>query len=281
MLEAGIYHNLEVLRSTPNGIYLNDGGDGVLLPNRFVPENIKVGDTLRVFVYHDGEGRLIATTQEPYAIVGEFAKLRVNTVTPQGAFMDWGLMKDLFIAKSQQLSKMILKGEYLVYLYRDERTGRVAATQKFSSLLQNEQLTVTEKEPVNLIIYRRTDIGYLVIINHLHTGVLHFSDIFQSVTEGDRLKGYIKNIRPDKTESSFLMDVALGSPGYGRTENEADKIMRLLHKNNGYLPYYDKSDPEEIYRVFQMSKKTFKMTIGKLYKERKITLTQSGIKLNG
>lgn len=280
MIEAGIFHNLPVARITDIGVYLEDGADGILLPKRFVPAQVNVGDKLDVFIYHDSEGRIIATTQKPYGVVGDIVKLKVSSITPQGAFLDMGLMKDLFVPKSQQLRTMIPLGEYIVKIYRDEQTGRIAATEKVESFLQNENLTVKEKDEVDLIIFRRTDIGYVVIINNTHTGVLHHNDIFRNITEGDKIKGYIKNIRPDKLQTKYLIDVGVGKVGYTRTEDESDKILRLLQENNGYLPYYDKSDPDEIYDFFGMSKKTFKMSIGKLYRERKITLEKTGIKLS-
>jgi uncharacterized protein len=274
MLEAGIYHNLTVLRETPIGLYLDDGAEGILLPKRFVPANTRLGETLRVFVYHDGEERLIATTQQPFAQVGEIARLRAVSVNQQGAFLDWGLMKDLFVPKSRQLQGMRVNGEYLVMLYRDEQTGRVAATEKLEPLLSNDEITVNEMDVVDLVTYRRTDIGYVMIINNRHTGVLHFSDIFRDIRPGDRFKGYIKTIRPENK-----IDVMLGQPGFKRVEDETGKVLRLLEENNGYLPYNDKSSPDDIYAFFGMSKKTFKMTTGGLYKQKKIDFTQTGIKL--
>jgi len=273
-IKVGEYNTLEVARAFDFGLYLGEGKDVVLLPKRYVPPGVQPGDTLNVFVYHDSENRLIATTQQPLGIVGDIVLLRVVSITPQGAFMDWGLMKDLFVPKSKQLIGMRLGGDYLVKIYLDEQTGRVAATEKFESLLSNEQLTVKEQEPVDLIVYRRTDIGYVVIINNQHTGVLHFNDIFSEIRVGDRLKGYIKNIRENNK-----IDVGVGKIGYQRVEDEAGKVMRLLEENNGYLPYNDKSSPEDIYAFFGMSKKTFKMTTGNLYKNRKILFTQTGIKL--
>ncbi|HEY8389179.1 MAG TPA: S1-like domain-containing RNA-binding protein [Parasegetibacter sp.] len=274
MVNVGNYNVLRVEREVSFGVYLDDGNEGILLPGRYVPEGVKSGDEIRVFVYHDSEDRLIATTETPKAIVGEIALLKVVSVTQQGAFLDWGLMKDLFVPRSKQRTGMRVGGEYLVRLYIDERTGRVTATEKFDHTLSNEQLTVKPLEPVHLTVYRRTDIGYVVIINHLHTGVLHFSDIFRPIKHGESLRGYIKNIRENNE-----IDVALGTPGFKRTEEESDKILRLLKENNGYLPYHDKSSPEEVYEYFGMSKKTFKMTTGILYKQRKIELTKTGIKL--
>lgn len=273
MIKVGEFNKLTIQRFTAVGAFLDDGADGLLLPKRFVPRNAKQGDQLEVFVYHDSEDRLIATTQKPKAIVGEIAKLRVVSVTGQGAFLDWGLMKDLFVPRSKQLMGMRVGGDYLVKLYIDEQTGRIAASEKFESGLSNEVLTVKEKQVVDLIAFRPTQLGFVMIINNLHTGLLHSNEIFRPLEPGDKMKGYIKTIRPD-----HKIDVVLGQPGYKRVEGEADKILRLLDENNGYLPFHDKSDPEEIYSYFGMSKKAFKMTTGKLYKERKIIFTQTGIK---
>ncbi|MBS1741714.1 MAG: RNA-binding protein [Bacteroidetes bacterium] len=275
MIKVGEYNTLRVLRKVDFGIYLDDGKDGILLPKRFVPADVKEGDELKVFVYHDSEDRMIATTQHPKAVLGDIVKLRAVNVTEQGAFLDWGLMKDIFVPKSKQLQKMIPNGEYLVKIYLDEQTGRVAATEKLAPFLSNDQLTVKELEVVDLIVYRRTDIGYVVIINNRHTGVLHFNEIYRHIQVGDTFKGFIKKIYPQDNK----IDVAAGKPGYGRVEDETEKIIRLLRENNGYLPYNDKSDPETIYAYFGMSKKTFKMTVGNLYRQRKITLEKTGIKL--
>jgi hypothetical protein len=263
-----------VQRKLEIGVYLDDGKDGILLPKRFVPRDVKVGDVVKVFVYHDSEDRLIATTQQPKAVVGDIACLRVVGVTQHGAFLDWGLMKDLFVPKSKQRTGMRVGADYIVKLYIDEQTGRVAATEKIDSFLDNETLTVKTNDIVDLLIYRRTDIGYAVIINNLHVGLLHFSDIFQTIQVGDRLKGYIKTIREENK-----IDVALGKPGYQRVEDETTKLLRLLDENNGYLPYNDKSAPEDIYEFFGMSKKAFKMATGNLYKQRLIEFTKTGIKL--
>jgi predicted RNA-binding protein (virulence factor B family) len=274
MMKVGDYNTLKVLRAVDFGVYLDDGIEGILLPKRFMPEGLSIGNEVKVFVYHDSEGRLLATTQQPKGVVGDIVKLKAVTVTKQGAFLDWGLMKDIFVPKSKQLSGMHEGAEYLVKIYIDEQTGRVAATEKIEPFLSNEQLTIKENDMVDLVVYRRTDIGYLVIINNKHTGVLHFNEIFQSIGVGDKMKGFIKTIRPENK-----IDVVVGKPGYDRVEDEASKILRLLHENNGYLPYHDKSDPEEIYSFFGMSKKAFKMATGSLYKQQKISFTKTGIKL--
>ncbi len=273
MVKIGRYNTLVIKRETDFGIYLDDGAGGILLPKRFVPEGAKPGDELEVFIYHDSEDRVIATTQRPIGIVGEIVKLKAVSVTRQGAFMDWGLMKDLFVPVSKQVSGMYAGKEYLVMIYIDERTGRIAASEKLESFLSNEALTVKEMDLVDLTVYRRTDIGYVMIINHLHTGVLHFNEVYRPIEIGDHFEGYIKKIYPDNK-----IDVAAGKPGYGRVEGEAQKILRLLDEHNGYLPFHDKSDPGEIYSFFGMSKKTFKMTVGNLYKQKKIVFTKTGIK---
>ncbi len=274
MIKIGEFNQLRISREVEFGVYLDDGGEGILLPKRFVPKGAAIGDLLNVFLYHDSDSRVIATTQVPKGVVGEMLKLEVVSTTPQGAFLDWGLMKDLFVPRSQQVSPMVPGASYLVKIYIDQQTGRVAATQKITASLSNEVLTVTELESVDLLIYRRTDIGYEVIINGKHTGLIHFSDLFSEVETGDRLKGYIKTIRPD-----HKIDVAPGKPGYQKVEDEAGKILRLLNENSGFLPFHDKSAPEDIYAFFGMSKKTFKMTTGALFKQRKIVFTGSGIRL--
>jgi predicted RNA-binding protein (virulence factor B family) len=274
MVHVGLFNTLKVIRKTDFGFYLDDGAEGILLPKRFVPANTNIGDELKVFLYHDSENRIIATTQTPKGMVGDIVMLKVVSVTPQGAFLDWGLMKDLFAPRSQQLMGMRAGGEYLVKIYLDEQTGRIAATEKIDPFLSNEPLTVKDLETVDLTIYRRTDIGYFVIINNLHTGVLHFNEIYRNINIGDKFQGYIKAIRPDNK-----IDVVLGKAGYKRVEDETEKVIRLLQENNGYLPYNDKSAPEEIYEFFGMSKKTFKMTTGALYKQGKIQFAKQGILL--
>ncbi len=274
MIKVGEYNTLKVLRALDFGFYLDDGKEGILLPKRFVPADLKIDDTLKVFVYHDSESRMIATTQHPKGVVGDIVKMKAVTINEMGAFLDWGLMKDIFVPKSKMLGIMRQGADYLVKIYLDEQTGRVAATEKIEPLLSNENLTIKEHDEVDIVVYRRTDIGYLVIINNVHTGVLHFNEIYRNITEGDKMKGFIKKIRPDNT-----IDVVAGKKGYERVEDEVSKILRLLQENDGYLPYHDKSDPAEIYDYFGMSKKAFKMAVGSLYKQQKIILAKTGIKL--
>jgi uncharacterized protein len=274
MVNVGDYNTLKIIREVDFGVYLDDGNEGILLPKRFVPPGAKSGDALKVFIYHDSDDRLIATTQQPRGKVGEIVRLKAVSITPQGAFLDNGLMKDLFVPRSKQLNNMLPNGEYIVRIYIDERTGRMTATEKIEPFLSNERLTVKEMDLVHLIVYRRTDIGYVMIINHQHTGVLHFNEVFRDIMIGDAFDGFIKKIYPDNK-----IDVVTGKPGYQKVQDETGKILQLLHDNNGYLPYNDKSDPDDIYSFFGMSKKTFKMSTGNLYKQRKIEFTKTGIKL--
>jgi uncharacterized protein len=271
----GEYNLLKVIKLKDMGVFMDNGAEGILMPKRFVPPGTVIGDVLNVFLYHDGEGRPIATTQKPLGVLGDIVKLTAVSVTPQGAFLDWGLMKDLFIPKSGMISFMRPMGEYLVKIVLDEQTGRIAATEKLERYLSNEKLEIKERDAVDLLVYRQTDIGYEVIIDNKHKGILHSNEIFRPIEIGDRFPGFIKNILPENK-----IDVAAGKSGYQRVEDETGKILRLLKEYDGYLPYHDKSTPEEIYNFFHISKKTFKMATGNLYKQKKITFTKTGIQLN-
>lgn len=274
MAQVGNYNTLKVVKKVDFGLYLDGGEDGeILLPKRFAPKHANPGDEIKVFLYHDSDNRLIATTQEPKGILGDVVMMEVIESTKQGAFLDWGLMKDLFVPLSQQESHMRPGGHYLVKIYKDEQTGRIAATERISRFIDNDILTVKELEPVKLVVWRRSDLGYVVIINNIHEGLLHYNEVFRDLEVGEQIEGFIKTIREDNK-----IDVALGKRGYEKVESEADKILRLLHENDGYLPYNDKSNPEDIYHFFEMSKKTFKMAAGALFKQRKISFTQTGIK---
>ncbi len=275
MVNVGQYNTLKVVKQVDFGMYLDGDGEEILLPKRYVPKDLQVDDEITVFIYHDNEGRLIATTDKPVAAVGEIAMMEVADTNPQGAFLKWGIMKDVFVPISQQEKRMRQGDKRLVRLYIDERTGRVTATEKIDKFLSNYELTVKEKDPVDIVVYQQTDIGYKVIINSRHLGVLHYNEVFRELEPGDKLKGFVKTIRPD-----HKIDVSPGSMGYTRVADEETHILDLLRNNDGYLPYNDKSGPEDIYAFFGMSKKTFKMVLGALYKKRLITFTQTGTKLS-
>ena len=215
------------------------------------------------------------------AQVGDIALLEAKTVTPHGSFLDIGIMKDIFVPRTKQLGEMFAGRKYLVKIYIDEQTNRIVASEKLDAYLQNENLSVKRLDIVDLLIYRKTDIGFVVIINNEHSGLLHHNDVFDTLNIGDNVQGFIKKIHePDDTgKLKYKIDVALGKPGFMKVEDESEKILRLLKENNGFLPYHDKSKPEDIYAFFSMSKKTFKMTTGNLFKQRKINFDDRGIRL--
>lgn len=274
MVELGKYNTLKIARKVDFGVYLDDGESGILLPNRYLPKDARIGDELEVFIHHDGEGRVIATTEKPKGIIGDILMLKCISTSDAGSFLDWGLPKDLYVAKAMQLGQMKEDRYYLVKIYLDEQTDRIAAAEKMEFILSNHELSVKEMEVVDLIAYRKTDLGFLMIVNKEHLGLLHNNQIFQKISTGDKLKGFVKAIRTDNK-----MDIVVGLPGYQKVEDETSKIIRLLKENKNYLPFDDKSEPEAIYKFFGMSKKVFKMTIGALYKQRKIDFAKTGIKL--
>jgi predicted RNA-binding protein (virulence factor B family) len=274
-INVGQFNLMRVDRKVDFGFYMDDGAEGVLLPKRFVPSGLQVGDTISVFVYHDSDNRLIATTQEPFAVVGDIAALKVVDITGQGAFLDWGLMKDLFVPVSQQLSSMRLGGKYLVKLYLDKQTGRVAATEKIDNQISNDILTVREGEKVKLQVYRESDIGYVVIVNQVHQGLVYKNEVFTHLHIGQMIdEGFVKKIREDNK-----LDIGIGKQGVEKLDDDQVKLIQLLKLHKGFLPYHDKSSPEDIYAFFGISKKAFKMNVGILYKAKKITLEDGGIRL--
>ncbi len=274
MVLVGNYNTLKVVKEVDFGMYLDGGDDEILLPKRYVPQGLKPDDEITVFIYHDNEGRLIATTDKPVAQVGEIAMMEVASETKYGAFLKWGIMKDVFIPISYQERKMKQGDKRMVMLVIDGQTGRVTATEKVDKFLSNYELSVKENDEVDLVIFQKTDIGYKVIINSRHMGVLHFNEVFRELEIGEKLRGFIKSIRPGNK-----IDVSPGVKGYTRVKSEEERVMEILRNNNGYLPYNDKSDPDDIHAFFGMSKKTFKMTLGALYKKRQIVFTQTGTKL--
>ena len=274
-INVGQFNLMRVDRKVDFGFYMDDGEEGVLLPKRFVPSGLQVGDTISVFVYHDSDNRLIATTQEPFAVVGDIAALKVVALTKQGAFMDWGLMKDLFVPVSQQLSSMRLGGKYLVKLYLDKQTGRVAATEKIDNQISNDILTVKEGDKVKLQVYRESDIGYVVIVNQLHQGLVYKNEVFTHLHIGQFIdEGFVKKIREGNK-----LDIGIGKQGVEKLDDDQLKLIQLLKLHKGFLPYHDKSSPEDIYAFFGISKKAFKMNVGMLYKAKKITIEEAGIRL--
>ena len=277
MIRIGDYNTLEIIREAEQGIYLSDADDNeVLLPNRYVPETFKIWEKIEVFVYLDNEERLVAVTDEPYVLRNDFALLRCNQVTDHGAFLDWGMVKELFCPFREQAFPMKAGGWYLIYCYLDDVTNRLVASSKTNSFLDNKQLTVQQFDEVDLIVSHPSDLGMNVIVNNEHLGLIFTEDIFKDVSIGDRLKGFVKKVREDNK-----LDIVLGKIGYRKIEPNADLVMEYLgDTSNGFLALNDKSNPEDIKNVLQMSKKTFKKAIGTLYKQKLITIKDDGIYLN-
>jgi uncharacterized protein len=273
-IAIGQYNFLEIDRFVEFGAYLNDGAKGILLPNRWLPPNSKIGDVVKVFVSNDSEDRLIATTETPLAFVGEIAYLQVISVANSGAFLSWGLMKDLFVAHSQQIQPMEVGKSYFVKLYIDANSNRIAATQWFEKKLLENTVSCKELDEVNILIYRKTNLGYAVIINQTNIGLLHNSDVFKNIDIGTVHKGYIK-----KVFDTGKIDVMLGKAGFDKVADTSNIVLQHLQANNGFLPYNDKTNPDILYNVFGISKKNFKMIIGNLYKQRVIEITKDGIQL--
>ncbi|MCB0434795.1 MAG: S1-like domain-containing RNA-binding protein [Flavobacteriaceae bacterium] len=275
MIEIGVYHTLSILRSTDPGLFLGDDDENeVLLPNRYVPENFNIGDKIEVFVYLDNEERPVATTTKPYITKGDFALLRCNQVTKFGAFMDWGLVKQLFCPFKEQVFKMKEGNWYLVHCYEDKETNRLAASSKTNSFLDNKNLTVNMFDEVDLIVSHPSDKGMNVIVNKKHLGLIYKEDLFADIYVGDKLKGVVKKVRPDNK-----LDISLGQIGYRNIEPNSEIILNSLKDHEGYLALNDSSSPEDIKEQLQMSKKNFKKAIGNLYKQKLIKITDDGIYL--
>ncbi len=272
MLNLGIYNQLTILRTTSVGMYLGDeDGNDVLLPNKYIQETFQVGDVVDVFVYKDYEQRWIATTLKPYIELHQFAFLRVRDVSPTGAFLEWGLEKDLLVPFKEQNTKMQAKQSYVVYLYKDEKTERLVASCKLNRFLQNENLSIGAGEEVDLLVFETTALGFNVIINQQHKGLIYHTEIFQPIQIGDQLRGFVKLIREDNG-----IDISLQPKGVQRLEEGAEKLINYLKKHKGFIPLTDKSEPDDILKLLQMSKKNFKKSLGILYKQRLVRLENDG-----
>lgn len=274
-MKIGELNSLKVVRETPHGMYLSDeDGEEVLMPGKYLTGQEKEGDLKEAFVYNDSEDRLVATTETPKIELNGFAALKVIDVNKSGVFLDWGLEKDLLVPFKEQNKKMELGRTYVVRMYLDEETDRLVATGKVKKFLSNEELTVQENEQVKLMVYNASDLGYDVMINERHTGLVFRNEVFAPIKIGDQMTGYIKQIREDGK-----IDVRLQPDAETHVENSNSKILETLKSQGGTLNLSDKSSPEDIYEALQMSKKTFKKAVGSLYKQRKITLESGKISL--
>ena len=276
MLKAGRSHTLTVSRISDYGLYLeNEEHDEVLLPNRYVSLTDKPGDTKEVFVYHDSEDRLVATTETPKLRVGEAGYLKVVDKTVHGAFLDWGLTgKDLFLPNRNQQGGILAGHSYVVYLYEDSVTGRCVATNKLKTFIDNDEITVRPREEVEVLVASESPIGYRVIVNNRHWGMLYNNQLFRPVAVGDRLRGYVRRITEDNR-----IDVSLQRTGLAQVKDSAYTLLELLRENGGRLPLNDASDPAEVQRLTAMSKKTFKRSVGMLLKQGRIAMDDRGIEI--
>ena len=275
MIKLGEYNKLTILRDTDPGLYLGDDEENVvLLPHKYKPEDFEIGDEIDVYVYLDNEERPIATTLDPFVTLNSFSYLYCSDVTDYGAFMDWGLEKQLFVPFKEQARPMKEGNWYIVYMYLDELTNRLVGSSKTNRFVDNDTLTVEAFEQVNILVTHLTEKGANVIINGIHKGLVYVDDIFEDIRTGDRMKAYIKKIREDNK-----IDVVLQTPGYRSIEPNANYVLDELTAAGGFLPLHDKSDPEAIKNELGMSKKSFKKAIGALYRDKQIVLKDGGIEL--
>lgn len=273
--QLGRYNTLRIVRKVDFGVYLDGGTLGdILMPQRYVPQNAEIGEYVDAFVYLDSEDRLVATTEKPLAQVGEFAYLKVKAVSLFGAFLDWGLAKDLLVPYSEQRDRMEVDKSYVVYVFVDEESQRIAATEKVSRYLNNIAPRYSAGQEVDILISERNDLGYKAIINNQHTGLLYHNELYQRVEVGQRTKAYVARLRDDDK-----IDLSLRPTGYAKVDDLKSIIVRRLRENNGHMPVGDKTDAQTILLAFGCSKKAFKMALGALYKQGVVEIGNDGIRL--
>lgn len=275
MAILGKVNPLKVVKIVDFGVYLDGGSDGeILMPKRYVPDVCEIGDTVQVFIYNDSEDRLIATTEKPYVMVGEFAALEVVEVNEIGAFLDWGLMKNLMVPFREQKIKMEEGRRYPVFVFVDFDSKRITASAKIEKFVDESKPELEVGQEVDLLIYKKTDMGWKAVINQQYTGVLYDNEIFKEIHTGETMKGFVKQIRPDDK-----IDLMLQKAGFEKIDDFALKLHALLKEADGFLPFNDKSQADDIYEEFGISKKTFKKAVGDLYRKRLIVLETDGIRL--
>lgn len=275
MISIGKLNKLKVQRATDAGFHLVDElGNGVLLPASHAKSTFEVGDKVEVFIYTDAEGRTAATLQKPVVQLNQFALLRVSEITQHGAFLKWGLEKDLFVPFGEQMKTMEKEGYYVVYVYLDEVSKRIVGSSKLERFLSNDGHALEGGQEVDLLIFDESPLGFSCIINGKHTGLIYHNEVFQDLFIGDELTGYIKSVREDN-----LIDVSLQKSGFKNVLSATDTVLDYLEQNNGFLALHDKSSPDEIMSVFSMSKATYKKAIGILYRQRKVLIKPDGVYL--
>lgn len=274
-LSLGRFNRLTIVRRAEQGLYLSGGPEDILLPNRYVPDGAEIGDEIDVFVYLDNEERLIATTETPKAQVGDFAWLQVAWVNNFGAFLDWGLMKDLFVPFREQKMKMQKGKSYLVHLHIDPESYRIMASAKVERYLSTDFPPYHGGDEVDILVWQKTDLGFKAIVENRFSGMLFDAEIFRQLHSGDRLKAYVKQVRPDGK-----IDLSLQKKGQKAVHDFSDTLLEHLQNNGGFTPLGDKSPAEEIYALFGVSKKVFKKAVGDLYKQHLITIEPEGLRMN-
>jgi len=274
LIEIGKLNTLRVIKYTDFGMYVGDEVEEILMPLKWVPRGVQVDDMIEVFIYKDHEDRPIATTMKPKLMRDQFGFLTVKQIGGPGAWLDWGLEKDLLVPFKEQQDNMSEGQEYLVFMYLDELTDRLVASTHFNRFLEREEIDLDVGDQVNILVVEKGELGFTVIIDHTYKGLIFYNDIFKHIEPGVRTIGYIRQIREDNK-----IDVALEPIGLEKMEPNAQKVLDLLKLNGGYLAVSDKSSPEDIKETAQMSKRNFKMAIGGLYKKRMITIEKAGIKL--
>ena len=275
MIRLGEYNTLEILRETDPGLYLGDTQENVvLLPHRYKPENFNIGDMLEVFVYLDYEERPVATTLTPHILLNDFGYLHCSDVNEFGAFMDWGVQKQLFVPFKEQARPMKVGNWYIVYLSMDEQTNRLVGSSKTNKYLNNDTVTLQKFDEIDIMVTHITDLGANVIVDGKHKGLIFINDIFEDIRTGDTMKAFVKSVRDDNK-----IDVVLQSPGYRSIEPNANFILEELKAAGGFMALHDKSEPQDIKNELGMSKKSFKKAIGTLYKDKQILIKADGIEL--
>lgn len=274
-IELGKFNRLKVVKSVDFGMYLDGGEEGeILLPARYVPEGCEIGDELNVFLYLDNEERLVATTSTPLVQVGEFAYLEVAWVNQYGAFLNWGLMKDLFVPFREQKMKMQVGKKYVIHAHLDDESYRIVASAKVDRYLSKEKAPYASGQEVDVLIWQKTDLGFKAIINNEYSGLIYESEVFQPLHTGMRLKAYVKQVREDGK-----IDLMIQRPGMGKVEDFSKILLDYIREQGGFTPMNDKSPADEIYALFGVSKKTFKKAVGDLYKKRLIVLEKDGMRM--
>lgn len=274
MINVGAYNELEVVKQLDFGIYLKDGDTEILMPTKWVPQDTKIGDKLNVFIFRDSDDRLIATTIEPYATANTFAFLEAKQVNQVGAFLDWGMDKDLLVPFREQSQRLEPGRSYVVFVYVDEETNRLTASTKLNRYIENTNIELRDGDIVDLLIYSETDLGFNAIINNRYSGLIYKNEIYEAIRVGDKIKGYVKHVREDNK-----IDLSLQKSGFELVDDVKWRILNMMKQNEGFLALTDNSSPEEIKAKFQISKKAFKKAVGALYRERLVKITDKGIEL--